>query len=404
MPDTYTYRVRDRRGSLLAGELQADSRDLVLSRLREQGLIPLEIKVKSKGMGKEISFLTRKKVKLKDLAVFSRQFATMINSGLPLLRALAILEQQTEAKELAKVIGQIRLDIEQGTALSTAMAKHPHAFGRLYVSMCRAGEVGGVLDSVLLRLSDTLEREVELRRKIKSAMSYPIVVLVIVVLILSAMLLFVVPTFKNLFSSLGGTLPLPTRILLAVSDAFKSKFLIVLLVVGGLIYAFRRWKKTDRGRYAVDRLKLKLPIFGQLFQKTALSRFARTLGALSRSGVPLLQSFDIVAETVENQVMANAVRDVQASVKEGESLAEPLSRHEIFPPMVVQMLAVGEETGALDTMLEKVADFYDDEITATVDALTALIEPLLIVVVGGTVGLIVISLYLPMFRLINLIQ
>jgi type IV pilus assembly protein PilC len=389
---------------LLAGELQADSRDLVLSRLREQGLIPLEIKVKSKGMGKEISFLTRKKVKLKEISVFSRQFATMINSGLPLLRALAILEQQTEAKELAKVIGLMRLDVEQGNALSTAMAKHPHAFGRLYVSMVRAGETGGVLDSVLLRLADTLEREVELRRKVKSAMAYPVVVMVIVVLILSAMLLFVVPTFKNLFATLGGTLPLPTRLLLAVSDGFKKYFLFVFLAIGGLIFAFRRWKKTDRGRFAMDQLKLKLPIFGQLFQKTALSRFARTLGALSRSGVPLLQSLDIVAETVENGVMANAVRDVQASVKEGESLAQPLSRHEIFPPMVVQMLAVGEETGALDTMLEKVADFYDDEVTATVDALTALIEPLLIVVVGGTVGLIVISLYLPMFRLVNLIQ
>jgi type IV pilus assembly protein PilC len=404
MPDTYTYRVRDRRGSLLAGELQADSRDLVLSRLREQGLIPLEVKVKSKGMGREISFLTKTKVKLKDLAVFSRQFATMINSGLPLLRALAILENQTEAKQLTKVIGQMRLDVEQGTALSAAMAKHPNAFGRLYVAMVRAGETGGVLDSVLLRLADTLEREVELRRKIKSAMAYPVVVMVVVVLILSAMLLFVVPTFKNLFSSLGGTLPLPTRILLAASEGFKKYFLFVFLAVGAMIFAFRRWKKTDRGRFAVDRLKLKLPIFGQLFRKTALSRFARTLGALSRSGVPLLQSLDIVAETVENRVMANAVRDVQASVKEGESLAEPLSRHEIFPPMVVQMLAVGEETGALDTMLEKVSDFYDDEITATVDALTALIEPLLIVVVGGTVGLIVISLYLPMFRLIDLIK
>jgi type IV pilus assembly protein PilC len=404
MPDTYTYRVRDRRGSLLAGELEADSRDLVLRRLREQGLIPLEIKVKSQGVRREITFLTRKKVKLKDLSVFSRQFATMINSGLPLLRSLAILEQQTESKELAKVVGQMRLDVEQGTALSTAMAKHPKAFGRLYVAMVRAGETGGVLDSVLLRLADTLEREVELRRKIKSAMAYPVVVMVVVVLILSAMLLFVVPTFKNLFASLGGTLPLPTRLLLAASEGFKKYFLFVFLAVGGMIFAFRRWKKTDRGRYAVDRLKLKLPIFGQLFKKTALSRFARTLGALSRSGVPLLQSLDIVAETVENQVMANAVRDVQASVKEGESLAQPLSRHEIFPPMVVQMLAVGEETGALDTMLEKISDFYDEEITATVDALTALIEPLLIVVVGGTVGLIVISLYLPMFRLIDLIK
>jgi type IV pilus assembly protein PilC len=404
MPDTYTYRVRDRRGSLLAGELQADSQDLVLSRLREQGLIPLEIKVKSQGVGREITFLTRKKVKLKDLSVFSRQFATMINSGLPLLRALSILEQQTESKELAKVVGQMRLDVEQGMALSTAMAKHPKAFGRLYVAMVRAGETGGVLDSVLLRLADTLEREVELRRKIKSAMAYPVVVMVVVVLILSAMLLFVVPTFKNLFSSLGGTLPLPTRLLLAASEGFKKYFLFVFLAVGAMIFAFRRWKKTDRGRYAVDRLKLKLPIFGQLFKKTALSRFARTLGALSRSGVPLLQSLDIVAETVENEVMANAVRDVQSSVKEGESLAQPLSRHEIFPPMVVQMLAVGEETGALDTMLEKISDFYDDEISATVDALTALIEPLLIVVVGGTVGLIVISLYLPMFRLIDLIK
>jgi type IV pilus assembly protein PilC len=404
MPETYTYRVRDRRGSLLAGELQADSRDLVLSRLREQGLIPLEIKVKSQGMGREIKFLSRGKVKLKDLSVFSRQFATMINSGLPLLRALSILEQQTESKELAKVVGQMRLDVEQGTALSTAMAKHPKAFSRLYVAMVRAGETGGVLDSVLLRLADTLEREVELRRKIKSAMAYPVVVMVVVVLILSAMLLFVVPTFKNLFASLGGTLPLPTRLLLAASEGFKKYFLFVFFAVAAMIFAFRRWKKTDRGRFAVDRLKLKLPIFGQLFQKTALSRFARTLGALSRSGVPLLQSLDIVAETVENGVMANAVRDVQASVKEGESLAEPLSRHAIFPPMVVQMLAVGEETGALDTMLEKVSDFYDDEITATVDALTALIEPLLIVVVGGTVGVIVISLYLPMFRLIDLIK
>jgi type IV pilus assembly protein PilC len=404
MPDTYTYRVRDRRGSLLAGELQADSRDLVLSRLREQGLIPLEVKVKSRGMSSEIKFLTKTKVKLKDLAVFSRQFATMINSGLPLLRALAILENQTEAKQLAKVVGQMRLDVEQGTALSAAMAKHPKAFSRLYVAMVRAGETGGVLDSVLLRLADTLEREVELRRKIKSAMSYPIVVMAVVILILSAMLLFVVPTFKNLFSSLGGTLPLPTRLLLAVSDGFKKYFLFVFLFFGAAIFAFRRWKRTDRGRYAVDRLKLKIPIFGQLFHKTAMSRFARTLGALSRSGVPLLQSLDIVAETVQNEVVANAVRDVQASVKEGESLAEPLSRHEVFPPMVVQMLAVGEETGALDTMLEKISDFYDDEVSATVDALTALIEPLLIVVVGGTVGLIVISLYLPMFRLIDLIQ
>jgi type IV pilus assembly protein PilC len=404
MPETYTYRVRDREGSLLTGELQADSRPLVVSRLREQGYIPLEIKQKSTGMSKEISFLTRKKVKLKSLSIFSRQFATMINSGLPLLRALAILEQQTEAKELARVIGEIRLEVEKGASLSEAMAKYPKAFSRLYVAMTRAGETGGVLDQVLLRLADTLEREVELRRRVKSAMTYPVVVMVIVSLILIGMLVFVVPQFQDLFRSLGGTLPLPTRILLGVSAVFKKFFVFVFLGAGLGVYGFRQWIKTEKGRYKFDQLKLKIPVFGPLFHKTALSRFARTLGALSRSGVPLLQSLDIVQETVSNAVVAGAVKDLQVAVKEGESLATPLAKHPVFPPMVVQMLAVGEETGALDTMLEKIANFYDDEVAATVDALTALIEPLLIVMVGGSVGLIVISLYLPMFRIFDLIQ
>jgi len=403
MPDTFAYRVRDRQGSLVTGEIEADSRDLVLRRLREQGFIPLEIKKKSGKLNTEISFLTRKKIKLKFLSIFSRQFATMINSGLPLLRALAILEKQTESKELARVIGEVRDDVERGDSLSDAMAKHPKAFSRLYVAMTRAGEVGGVLDQVLLRLADTLEREVELRRRIKSAMTYPVVVMVIVGLILTAMLLFVVPSFRELFASLGGTLPLPTRILLAISDIFQRFFLFVIAGFGVLIFAVRRYIKTENGRYRFDKLKLKIPIFGPLFHKTAMSRFARTLGALSRSGVPLLQSMDIVQETVGNAVVARAVKDVQEAVKEGESLAAPLARHDVFPPMVVQMLAVGEETGALDTMLEKISIFYDDEVAATVDALTALIEPLLIVMVGGTVGLIVISLYLPMFRIFDLI-
>jgi type IV pilus assembly protein PilC len=404
MPETFTYRARDREGSLTTGELQADNRTLVVSRLREQGFIPLEITQKSGGLKREITFLSRKKVKLKALSIFSRQFATMINSGLPLLRALAILEQQTESKELAKVIGEVRLDVEKGSSLSEAMAQHPKAFSRLYVAMTRAGETGGVLDQVLLRLADTLEREVELRRRVKSAMTYPVVVLIIVSLILIAMMVLVVPQFEGLFKDLGGSLPLPTRILLAVSTVFKKFFLFVFLAVGLGIFGFRQWIKTEKGRYSFDKLKLKIPIFGPLFHKTAMSRFARTLGALSRSGVPLLQALDIVQETVSNAVVAEAVKDLQAAVKEGESLAAPLSRHEVFPPMVVQMLAVGEETGALDTMLEKIANFYDDEVAATVDALTALIEPLLIVMVGGSVGLIVIALYLPMFRIFDLIE
>ena len=403
MADTYTYRVRDRHGKLVSGEIVGESPDLVLSKLREMRYIPLEIKAKNSGIKKEFH-LRKPRVKLKDLAVMSRQFATMINSGLPLLRTLGILENQSESPELKKVVADIRLEVEKGSALSTAMAKHPRGFSKLYVSMVRSGETSGNLDQVLLRLADTIENEVALRHKIKSAMTYPVVVLVMVSLILTAMLLFVVPTFETLYSSLGGTLPLPTRILLAVSAAFQKFFWVFGLAAIGGIYAFRRWKATQNGQYAWDRIKLKMPVFGTLFHKAALSRFSRTLSVLTRSGVPILQALDIVAETVNNSLIARAVIDVQSSVKEGESLAAPLARHEIFPPMVVQMMSVGEETGALDTMLEKIADFYDDEVTAAVESLTALIEPVMIGVVGGAVGTIVICLYMPLFNIVNLIK
>lgn len=403
MAETYAYRVRDRAGALVTGELAGDSRDLVLRRLREMGYIPLEVKQKAAGLKREFRFRPGK-VKHKELAVFSRQFATMVNSGLPLLRSLSILEQQTESKELARIVGKVRLEVEQGSSLSAALARYPKAFNRLYVAMCRAGETGGVLDSVLLRLADNTEREVSLRQKIKSAMTYPVMVSGLVVVILSAMMIFVVPTFKGLFLSLGGTLPLPTRVLIGASDLLKSKLPFVILFFVILVFVIRRWKKTEGGRHFLDVLKLRLPIFGPLFHKAALARFARTLGVLSRSGVPILQSMDIVKETVNSSPVARAVVDVQASVKEGESLAAPLARHKVFPPMVVQMMAVGEETGALDTMLEKVADFYDEEVTSAVDSLTSLIEPILIAFVGGAVGAIVVSLYLPMFRIFDLIR
>jgi type IV pilus assembly protein PilC len=402
MATTYAYRVRDRKGSLVTGEIQADSADLVLAKLREQHFIPLEVKEKKAGLGREFHILPQK-AKLKDLSVFSRQFATMVNSGLPLLRTLAILEEQTGSKYLAKVVGDIRLDVEQGTSLSGAMTKHPRAFSDLYVSMVRAGETAGTLDDVLLRLADTLEREVSLRRQIKSAMTYPIVVTGLVVVILTAMLVFVVPTFKDLYKQLGGTLPLPTRILVGVSDIVRNYFLIVVGFIVGLAFLFRWWKRGP-GALAWDKFKLRIPIFGKLFHKSALSRFARTLSVLNRSGVPILQALEIVQETVGNQLVANAVKDLQAGVKEGESIAAPLARHSVFPPMVVQMMAVGEETGALDTMLEKVANFYDEEVAATVESLTAMIEPLLIAVVGLAVGAIVISLYLPTFKIFELIK
>jgi type IV pilus assembly protein PilC len=401
MPDNYTYRVRDRGGNVVTGTLVADNEALVLQRLREQGFTPLEVGKQKRGMNIE---LTKKKVKLKELAVFSRQFATMVNSGLPILRAMAILAEQTSNAELAKTLAAVRMDVEQGGSLSTSMGKHPKVFNDLYISMVKSGETGGSLDSVLLRLADMIETEVKLRGKIKSAMTYPIAVVALVVLIMSAMLLFVVPQFKNIFAELGGSLPLPTRLLLTMSDAFKTFWYVVLGSVFAFRFFFRRWKKTPAGRLAVDSAKLRVPIFGALFHKTALARFSSTLAMLLRSGVPILQALEIVTDTVNNKVIGAAVMDVQSSVREGESMARPLAKHRVFPPMVVQMISVGEETGQVDTMLEKVAAFYNQEVEAAVDALTSLIEPLLIAVIGGCVGAAVIALYMPMFNIIKLIQ
>jgi type IV pilus assembly protein PilC len=284
------------------------------------------------------------------------------------------------------------------------MERHPKAFKDLYVAMIKAGETGGVLDNVLLRLADNIEKEVELRRKVKSAMTYPVVVVLLVMLILSAMLLFVVPQFESIYAQLGGSLPLPTRILLSVSNALRTYWYVFLLFIFGTAFALRRYKKTDRGRAQVDAVKLKIPVFGGLFHKTALARFSSTLGMLLRSGVPILQALEIVADTVNNKVISKAVDDVQEAVRQGESMARPLSKHRVFPPMVVQMLAVGEETGAVDTMLDKVAEFYNSEVSASVDALTSLIEPLMIAIIGGAVGAAVIALYMPMFNIIKLIQ
>jgi len=401
MPETFQYQVRDPNGKMVSGTLVADNQELVIQRLREMGLIPLKVKAQS-NMNRE--FNLRRSVKLKDLAVFSREFATMVNAGLPILRSLSILEGQTESRVLKKAVEQVRIDIERGSSLSVAMAKFPKVFNRLYVAMVRSGEMGGVLDAVLERLAGNLEREVSLRNRIRSAMTYPVVVLGFVTLILAAMLIFIVPQFKSIYTELHGTLPFLTQLLLKLSDLVRTKWWLVIAVVSGSIYAVRRYKKTEAGAKVWDRLKLKVPVFGPLFLKTAMARFARTLGVLNKSGVPILQSLEVVSETVNNTLVKQAVIDVQESVKQGESLARPLKAHKVFPPMVVQMLAVGEETGALDTMLEKIAIFYDDEVTATVDQLTSLIEPIMIAMVGGMVGVAVIALYLPMFNIINLIK
>ena len=405
MPETYTYRGRDREGKVVRGTLEADSTTLVANRLREMGYVPLAIEKKQEGgLSRELKIPGTGKAKPKDLAIFSRQFAVMINSGLTLLRALYILEAQTENKALAQKLVEVRQDIERGTSLSQALARHPKTFPRLYVSMVRAGEIGGVLDSVLLQLSDTLEKQVALRQKIKSAMTYPVVVLCLVLLIVAAMLLFVVPTFKTLYDDLGGTLPLPTRILLTVSSLAVKGLPVILLGIGLGVFGFKRWIETEKGRGAFDRFKLRMPVFAGLVHKTILVRFSRTLAALLRAGVPVLESLEITAETSGNTVAATAVRDLQDGVRQGEPVAKRMANHDIFPPMVVQMVSVGEETGAVDEMLDKIGAFYEMEVEATVDALTSLLEPLLIVVLGGTVGSMVIALYMPLFNIIKLIK
>jgi type IV pilus assembly protein PilC len=350
-----------------------------------------------------------KRVKQRDIVVFTRQFATMVNSGLSLIKALSVLVEQTDSKALAAVLAEVKVDVEQGTSLSAALERHPKVFSPIYVSMVRAGEVGGVLDETLNRLADMLEANLNLRSKVKSAMAYPAVVGFLIVSVTLGMIMFVVPIFESMYADMAPDpenpvpLPVPTRMLVTVSDFLTSWwFVIVALVIVGII-ALRRWKKTEAGRYAWDTLKLRVPIFGKLLHKTALSRFSRTFAVLSRTGVPVLQTLDITADTANNAKIERAVADVKSSVREGESLAQPLARHDVFPPMVVQMMAVGEETGALDSMLSKVADFYEREVDDMVNSMTSLIEPLLIVFMGVSVGAILISLYLPIFGIGELV-
>jgi type IV pilus assembly protein PilC len=402
---TYQYSVRDRAGKVVSGTLDADSPASVANKLKQMGYAPISISQHKSGMKTEIKIPGfGGKIKMKDLAVMSRQFAVMINSGLSLLRSLTILSEQTDNKALAVVLTEVRNDVETGTALSAALAKHPKAFPPLMVNMTRAGEVGGFLDSVLVQIAENYEAEVKLRGKIKSAMTYPVVVFVMAILACIGMLLFIVPVFSGLFKDLGGTLPAPTRVLIFLSNVLKLGFpvFLVAFVVGVVVWA--KVKQTDRVRNVVDPIKLKLPVFGKLFQKIAIARFARNLGTMLRSGVPILQSLEIVADTTGNVVLGRAVRDVQESVRSGETICRPLEDHSVFPPMVVQMMSVGEDTGALDTMLAKIAEFYDQEVESTTESLTALIEPLMIAFLGGVVGSMIIALYMPIFKIFELIK
>jgi type IV pilus assembly protein PilC len=405
---TYDYRVRDRDGKVVEGRLEAPDTGLVVKRLREMGYVPIDIEARSATSGvmhMDLHLPGRGgRVSLKVLAVFSRQFATLISSGLTLFKAITILEDQTENPILARIVGDIRAQVERGVSLSEALSQHPKAFSRLYVAMIRAGEVSGGLDKSLLSLAATMEKQVELKGKIKSAMAYPVASLCITSAIAAAMLLFIVPTFKSIFKSLGGKLPAPTLILVDISNICVHYFPFVLVGFILCVVAFRKLINTPNGRVAWDTTKLKAPIFGELMRKAAVSRFTSTFSSLLSAGVPVLEALEITRETVSNVVVAKAVESIIEGVRKGEPIARGLVGHEVFPAMVTHMINVGEETGGLDSMLAKAASFLDNEIERTVDSLTSLLEPLMIVVLGGVVGSMVIALYLPMFKVDTMVN
>jgi type IV pilus assembly protein PilC len=405
---TFAYKAMDTKGVAMSGEMEGDNKASVAASLRNKGLTIVDIDEVKKGIGQFDIMGPLQRIKAKDMTIFSRQFATMINSGLAMLRALSVLEDQTENPKLAKVIGQVRADVEAGIALSDAMEKHPKVFSRLYVSMVKAGEIGGVLDEVLNRLATQLEKDDSIRRAVKSAMVYPILIGSFALIVLIGMVLFLIPVFSGMYKDLANAkLPALTQLMVNISDMARSFPInvIVVAVIIGVIIVIRRLKRTPQGTMIWDRVKLHAPMgIGDIIRKLAVARFSRTLGTLISSGVPILQSIEITGRSAGNMVIEKAMEDVQASVKEGQTISGPLESSTVFPAMVVQMLSVGEETGNLDTMLNKVADFYEDEVNASIKSLTSILEPIMMMGVGAIVGVVVISMYLPIFNMMNIVK
>lgn len=401
----FSYEAVEPSGRVVKGSLEAESAATVLTKLQSLNYTVVDVAETRAGIG--ISLLggskTNGKVKLQALVVFSRQFATMVNAGINILKCLDILEMQTKDPVLKAVIGEVRRDVVGGSSLTDALARHPKIFSKLFVSMVRAAEAGGILDQILDRLATFLEKEQELVGRIKGAMVYPVCVLVFAILMVIAMFMFVLPTFKTIFADAGAELPLITRMLFFISDAIRMLWFLLPTLPIGVYMGFKWYNGTEQGRWNLDRIKLRLPVIGELVQKMAISRFSRTLGTLVNSGVPVLRALEIVSETAGNVVISRAVEEARTSVREGQRISAPLAASGVFPQMVTQMIDIGEETGRMSEMLIKIATFYDQEVDVAVKALTSLIEPALIIFLGGIVGFIVGSIMIPMFNLINVI-
>ncbi|MGK2938579.1 MAG: type II secretion system F family protein [Solirubrobacteraceae bacterium] len=400
---TFTYTVLDSTGSQSRGEVEAETLQSVTDQLRQRGLIVLN--VGEKRQSKEIELPWSGRIKSADLTIMTRQLSTMVSSGMSILKALNVLERQTESDKLKKILATVRRSVESGVPLSDALERHSEVFNPLYVSMVRAGETGGVLESSLHRVADQLEKDDALRRQIKSAMVYPTVIVTFAVIVLLALITFLVPVFEGIFKQFDGELPVITRFTVSLSDLITGRWYLILAGTVAAVWAFRRWKSSENGRRQWQRFCLRIPMkIGDIVQKVALARWSRTLSALLSAGVPLLQALEITGKTAGNVVVEDAMDDIRASVRSGGSISAPMRTATIFPPMVTHMVGVGEETGALDTMLSKIADFYEDQVAAAVKSLTSVLEPVMLVVVGGIVGFVVIAMYLPMFKLYDQIK
>jgi len=403
----FVWQGKTAQGKVLKGEIEATNIQAVFARLRSQRIqpIPSQVREKGKGLSREINIPgLGPKVTTYDVMLFTRQFSTMIDAGLPIVQSLDILAEQTENKPLKKTIGDVRRDVSGGTTLADALEKHPKAFDDLYVNMVRAGEAGGVLNTILNRIAMFIEKADKLKKKVKGAMIYPSTIITVAIGVVAILLIFVIPVFAELYGSMGRALPVPTQITINVSNFFRANFLYLIVAIVLAVVAIRMYYKTPQGRLAIDGLLLKFPVIGDLLRKVAVARFSQNMSLLLASGVPILDGLAITAKTAGNKVIEMAIMNARVSISEGKTVAEPLEKSGVFPPMVCQMVSVGENTGALDNMLKRVGDFYEDEVDNSVNNITALMEPVIMIFLGIVLGGLVISMYLPIFQLGTLIQ